>query len=217
MDSGTAARICNLLSKRFPEAGQNPRKRATPFQIAILTILSAQTTDRSVDMVSGKLFSRFPDPGALAGATQGEVEEIIHSTGFYHVKAAHIIAAARIIADEYGGEVPDSMDALLKIPGVGRKTANIVLSHAYGKDEGVAVDTHVMRIARRIGLSEGPGQDRIERDLMALYPRKYWGYLTDLLIAHGRTICTAKNPRCPECPVNADCRYYRDVYVPEHR
>ena len=217
MDSGNAARICSLLSKRFPEAGHNPQRRATPFQILILTILSAQTTDRSVDQVSGRLFSRFPDPYALAGATREEVEEIIHSTGFYHVKAAHIIAAARLLAEEYGGEVPDSMDALLKIPGVGRKTANIVLYHAVGKDEGIAVDTHVMRIAKRIGLSDGPGQERIERDLMALFPRKYWGYLTDLLIAHGRTICIAKNPRCPECPVHAYCRYYREVYVRDHK
>ncbi len=216
MDSGTAARICSLLSKRFPDAGHNPRRTATPYQILILTILSAQTTDRSVDRVSGRLFSRFPDPNALADATQEEVEEIIRSTGFYHVKAAHIIAAARLLADEFGGEVPDSMEALLKIPGVGRKTANIVLYHAFGKDEGVAVDTHVMRIAQRIGLSDGPGQERIERELMALFQRQHWGYLTDLLIMHGRTICVAKNPRCPECPVNRYCRYYSDVYLRDH-
>jgi len=211
MDGTTALRVYRALAGRYPEAMKGPRRGGNPFQVLIITILSAQTTDRQVDRIAPSLFSRFPTPGSLANAPVGEVEEIIHSTGFYHAKARNIIAASRVLAKDFGGEVPGTMGELLTLPGVGRKTANIVLSHAFGLEEGIAVDTHVRRIARRIGLSDGTNPDRIEHDLTLLYPREIWGTVNTLFITHGRTLCTARNPRCPECPVKRDCRYYQGL------
>jgi endonuclease-3 len=131
------------------------------------------------------------------------------------MKAKNIIAASRSLVERFSGEVPDTMEDLLTLPGVGRKTANIVLYHAFSKNVGVAVDTHVFRLSGRIGFSDEKTAVGIERDLIALFPREDWGVLTDLLIAHGRAICLAKKPRCPECPVNPWCRYYREIYLPE--
>lgn len=217
MDRETAAQVFRILRETYPRAGENPRHRLPPFQALIVTILSAQTTDRSVDKVSGDLFVRFPTPEALANAPLGEVEKIIHATGFFHMKARHIVGASAKLVADYGGKVPDSMDELLTLPGVGRKTANIVLYHGFGKEEGIAVDTHVFRLSRRIGMSEGSDQNRVEKDLIGLCPREQWGVLTDLLIAHGRTICTAKSPKCPVCPINQYCRYYHETYLPDKK
>jgi endonuclease-3 len=217
MDRSTADRIYRALLAAYPLARDNPRHRTSPFRILVLTILSAQTTDASVDRVSGELFGRFPTPESLAGADQDEVEKIIHSTGFYHAKARHIIGAAKKVRDEFSGKVPYTMEELLTIPGVGRKTANIVLDHAFGMNEGVAVDTHVRRLAQRIGFSDHSEPAGIERDLIALFPRKRWGTLTDLLISHGRAICTARAPQCPVCPVREECRYYHQVFLPGAR
>jgi endonuclease-3 len=130
------------------------------------------------------------------------------------MKAKNIIATSKALVDTFSGEVPDTMEDLLTLPGVGRKTANIVLYHAFSKNVGVAVDTHVFRLSGRIGFSDEKTAEGIERDLIALFPREDWGVLTDLLIAHGRAICLAKKPRCPECPVNPWCRYYREIYLP---
>jgi endonuclease-3 len=177
--------------------------------VLILTILSAQTTDLTVDKVRKPLFIRFPTPEALANAPVDEVETIIRITGFYHTKARHIVGTAQKIVRDFGGEVPRTMDELLTLPGVGRKTANIVLFHALGKNHGIAVDTHVKRLAQRIGLSANPDQDKIEQDLMNLYPAETWGDLTDLLITHGRRVCTARKPKCHECFLARHCRYYR--------
>ena len=211
MDTSTALRIYRALARRYPEARESGRGTSSPYQVLICTILSAQTTDRSVDAVAPTLFSRFPTPESLAGAVIGEIEEIIHSTGFFHTKARHIIATSQVLARDFGGTVPGTMEDLLTLPGVGRKTANIVLAHAFHLHEGIAVDTHVKRIARRIGLSDETDPDRIERDLTSLYPRDLWGSINTLFITHGRTLCTARNPRCPECPVRRDCRYYRNL------
>jgi endonuclease-3 len=202
-----------LLLKHYPGALDSPTTvgRGTPFQVLILTILSAQTTDRAVLLVKKPLFSKYRTPAALANADIPDVEEIIHSLGFYHAKARHIIAAAHTLVSEFGGKVPLTMNELLTLPGVGRKTANIVLYHALGKNEGVAVDTHVKRLAQRIGFSKNRDQDRIEQDLMRLFPQNLWGDLTDVLIAHGRTCCTAKKPRCDVCPISRYCRYYTIV------
>ena len=175
----------------------------------ILTILSAQTTDRAVLMVKDPLFSAYPTPEALARARIPELEPIIHSLGFYHAKARHIIAAAQTLMSDFGGKVPDTMEALLSIPGVGRKTANIVLYHGFGKNHGIAVDTHVRRLAQRIGFSDTDDVTVIERDLMALFPKTEWGDLTDVFIAHGRACCTAKKPQCPSCVIRTFCRYYQ--------
>ena len=154
-------------------------------------------------------FLRVPDPEALAHADIADVEPIIHSLGFYHAKARHIIAAAKTLITDFGGEVPDTMEGLLSIPGVGRKTANIVLYHGYGKNHGIAVDTHVRRLAQRIGFSDTDDVKVIENDLMALFPSKEWGDLTDVFIAHGRACCTAKKPQCLVCVIKTLCRYYR--------
>jgi endonuclease-3 len=217
MDKDTARKIFSVLSSRYSDAWARKRYDLSPYQALITTILSAQTTDVSVDAVRGRLFSRYPDPEALAGAHQEDVEEIIRSTGFYRMKAKNIIAAASALVERFSGQVPASMEDLLTLPGVGRKTANIVLYHAFSKNEGVAVDTHVFRLSGRIGFSDEKTADGIEKDLMKLFPREDWGILTDLLIAHGRTLCVAKNPRCPECPVNPWCRYYSETFLKEKR
>ena len=211
-DRRDAGRIYSLLLKQYPDAAASPETvaRGSPFEALILTILSAQTPDRAVLKVRDRLFSEYPTPAGLAKAKIKDVEAIIHSLGFYHAKAKNIIAASKTLLSEFGGEVPATMEELLRIPGVGRKTANIVLYHALGKNEGVAVDTHVRRLARRIGFSDTDNVSRIERDLMALFPREQWGDLTDVLIAHGRAVCDAKKPKCDICVISRFCRYFRE-------
>ncbi|HTY52332.1 MAG TPA: endonuclease III [Methanomicrobiales archaeon] len=211
MDTRIALHIYRALARRYPEAYRRDYGTRSPFRVLITTILSAQTTDRQVDGIAPALFSRFPTPEALAVASQGEVEDIVHPTGFFHTKARHIIAASGVLVRDFGGKVPGTMEGLLTLPGVGRKTANIVLAHGFGIHEGIAVDTHVRRIARRIGLSDASDPDRIEHDLAALYPKKLWGAINSLFITHGRTLCTARNPHCPVCPVRQDCRYFRNL------
>ncbi|KQC04975.1 MAG: endonuclease III [Methanoculleus sp. SDB] len=179
-----------------------------PFEILVMTILSAQTTDRTVNAVKDTLFHRYPDPAALARADPAEVERIIRSTGFFRAKARNIIRAAGILESRHGGNVPSSMDELLLLPGVGRKTANIVLHHAYDITAGIAVDTHVKRVSTRLGFTEKTDPDEIEKDLTVLFPRKAWSEINYLFIRHGRSICDAKKPRCTECPVSGHCRYY---------
>jgi endonuclease-3 len=183
--------------------------RGTPFEVLVLTILSAQTTDKAVLKVKKPLFSKYPTPEKLAKAKQAEVEQIIHSLGYYHAKAKNITAASQVLLSVFGGDVPETMDELLTIPGVGRKTANIVLYHALGKNEGIAVDTHVRRLAQRIGFSDTDNVEVIERDLMALFPQKDWGDVTDVLIAHGRATCDAKKPLCDECVISRECRFLK--------
>ncbi len=149
-------------------------------------------------------------PAKLAKAKVEEAEPIVHSLGYYHAKTKNIIAASQALIDRYEGNVPGTMEELLTIPGVGRKTANIVLYHAFGKNEGIAVDTHVRRLAQRIGFSDTDNAEIIERDLMALFPQKDWGDLTDVLIAHGRATCDAKKPLCTACVISRECRYNRE-------
>ncbi|HVP96870.1 endonuclease III [Methanoregula sp.] len=213
MNAQDARRIYSLLVKRYPDARESPTTvcRGTPFEVLILTILSAQTTDKAVLKVKPALFGNYPTPEKLSKAKVSDVEKIIHSLGYYHAKAKNIIAASATIINTFGGEVPGTMDELLSIPGVGRKTANIVLYHALGKNEGIAVDTHVRRLAERIGFSDTDDVKVIEKDLMALFPKAEWGDLTDVFIAHGRTTCDAKKPLCDECVIQKFCRYYRDL------
>jgi endonuclease-3 len=211
MKKQDAARIFTLLSKRYPDARDSPAmlSKGSAFEVLILTILSAQTTDRAVLKVKEPLFSKYPTPSALAKAKTEDVESIIHSLGYFHAKAKHIIAASQSLLFESGGKVPVTMEGLLKIPGVGRKTANIVLYHAHGRNEGIAVDTHVRRLAQRIGFSETDNVSVIEKDLMALFLPEMWGNLTDVFIAHGRETCDAKKPKCGECVIQKYCRYYQ--------
>jgi endonuclease-3 len=210
MDRKTASNAYAILDSEYPDASTHHRAGAPPFESLIATILSAQTTDKSVDEVIGPLFSRFPTPEALSEARVEEVEIIIHKTGFYHMKARRIIDASKMIVREYDGNVPDSMDLLLKIPGVGRKTANIVLYHSFGKQVGIAVDTHVLRLSQLIGFSNNNDAAGVEQDLMVLFPKEEWGKLTDLMISHGRKICIARRPKCQICSIRQYCRFYAD-------
>jgi len=187
----------------------------SPFESLILTILSAQTTDRAVNAIRDDLFSRYPTPEALARAEPEEVEPLIRSIGFHHSKARYIVGTARKLISDFGGEVPRTIAELQSLPGVGRKTANIVLSHAFGINVGIAVDTHVRRVSKRIGFTDSTNPDIIERDLMALFPEEAWQDINYLLIRLGREVCTAQNPKHEECFVADLCRYYRDLRAGE--
>lgn len=177
----------------------------TPWQLLIATILSAQSTDRTVNAVTPALFERWPTPEALAVAPRAEVEKAVHRTGFFRSKAKAIQAASAKIARDYGGEVPRTMDEMLTLPGVARKTANVVLGTAYGIAEGIVVDTHAMRVAQRLGLTAQREPGRIEDDLRAAFPRREWIALGHRLVLHGRYVCLARAPRCERCPLNELC------------
>jgi endonuclease-3 len=177
----------------------------TPFQLLVATILSAQCTDKRVNMVTPALFARFPDAAAMAKAPMSELEELIRSTGFYHNKAKSILGASRMLMDRYGGAVPRTMDELLHLPGVARKTANVILGTAFDKNEGIAVDTHVMRLMGRWKLTKHDDPVKIERDLCALLPRDRWTRVGHQIIWHGRRVCDARVPRCGECTLAPWC------------
>jgi endonuclease-3 len=180
-------------------------KSANPFQLLVSVILSAQCTDVRVNQVTPVLFERFPDIRSMSEAPIEELEELIRSTGFFRNKAKNIKAASRIIVERFKGELPRTMEEMVTIPGVGRKTANIVLYNAYGVIAGIAVDTHVKRLAKRLGMTLEDNPIKIERDLMAIVPKKDWGEITYVLINHGRQICKARKPNCRECPVRSVC------------
>jgi len=177
----------------------------TPWHLLVAVILSAQTTDVGVNKVTPVLFARFPGPEDLAGADVLEVESIVKPTGFYHNKTKLIMATARMVVGEFGGTVPDTMEDLMRLPGVARKTANIVISGAYGKVEGIAVDTHVFRISHRLGLTDEKDPDKVERDLTSLLPREDWYAVNYRFIDHGRAVCTAKRPICGACVLSDIC------------
>ena len=192
------------LKRAYPDAHCALDHR-NAYQLLVATILSAQCTDARVNLVTPALFRRWPDAHALAGARQGEVESVIRSTGFFRNKAKNLIAMAQALVAEHGGRVPDTMAALHRLPGVGRKTANVVLGNAFGKNEGVTVDTHVTRLARLLKLTRHTDAVKIEHDLMELIPRADWTLVSHLLIAHGRAVCIANRPRCGECVLAGIC------------
>ncbi len=169
------------------------------------TILAAQSTDKLINTVTPALFARYPDPAALARADQAELEQMVHSTGFFRMKAKHLIEMARAVVADHGGRVPDTMEGLCALPGVARKTANVVLGCALGKNEGFIVDTHVTRVAARLGLTHETDPEKIERDLMALVPRDQWTPYANRLIWHGRRVCLAKKPDCEHCALAPLC------------
>ena len=176
-----------------------------PLQLLIATILSAQCTDARVNLVTPAFFARWPDAGALAAARTDAVEAVIRSTGFFRTKARNLVAMAQALVADHGGAVPADMDALRVLPGVGRKTANVVLGNAFGLAEGIAVDTHVTRLAGLLRLTRETDAGRIERDLMPLFPREDWTLVSHLLITHGRAVCIARRPRCGECVLAELC------------
>jgi endonuclease-3 len=201
-----ANKILDILEQAHPEATCALHYK-NPYELVMATILSAQCTDERVNMVTPTLFARYPTPKALAGARPEDVEEIIRSTGFYRAKTKSLLGNARALVADHGGEVPRSMEAMVKLPGVGRKTASVVLGHVYDIAEGIAVDTHVLRVSNRLGIARGDDPIEVERQLMAIIPRERWTRTTDLIIFHGRKICDARRPLCGQCPVFALCRW----------
>lgn len=199
-----AQRILDRLASEYPDMycfldGESP------FQILVATILSAQSTDETVNEVTPELFAEYPTPETLAAAPRDHVEELIYSTGFYRSKAEYIQESAQQVLDEHGGEVPPRLSDLVELPGVARKTATAVLWWAYGRIEGVTVDTHVLRLSQRLGVSDSENPDVVERDWMALVPQDRWPWVTFELINHGRAICSARSPACRDCVVSNPC------------
>lgn len=199
-----AALLLEALQIAYPAAHCALRHR-NPLQLLVATILSAQCTDKRVNLVTPRLFRRFVDAAALASASQQELEKIIRSTGFFRNKAKNIRLAARMVVERFDGTVPSMMPELLQLPGVARKTANVVLSNAFEKNEGVVVDTHVARTSLRLGLTKEVNPVKIEADLMALFPRSHWGMLSHYLIELGRDTCRALKPRCGQCRLRELC------------
>ncbi|MBD2308043.1 endonuclease III [Chroococcidiopsis sp. FACHB-1243] len=199
-----ALEILVRLKRLYPNAPCT-LNYATPVQLLVATILSAQCTDERVNLVTPALFGQFPDAEALAKAEPVEIENLIRSTGFYRNKAKNIQAACRILVAEYGGKVPPSMEQLLRLPGVARKTANVVLAHAFGINAGVTVDTHVKRLSYRLGLTKNTDPIHIERDLIRLLPSDDWENFSIRIIYHGRAICKARNPTCQVCLLSDLC------------
>jgi endonuclease III len=199
-----AAKVAKLLAAEYPDA-TCALKYSNPLELLIATILSAQCTDVRVNMVTPALFKKHPTAAAYAAAKRPELETAIQSTGFFRNKAKNIQECCRQLVDEYGGTVPQSIDELVKLPGVGRKTANVVLGTAHGIASGVVVDTHVTRLSQRLGLTKQKDAVKIERDLMSLLPAREWVDFSHRLIHHGRRICMARNPKCDECVLNVVC------------
>jgi endonuclease-3 len=198
------ARIVRLLAKEYPDA-ECALRHATPFELLVATILSAQCTDERVNIVTPALFKKYPDPAAFAVAPLDSIEKAIQSTGFFRSKAKSIKAASQALVDRHGGNVPQELDELVELAGVGRKTANVVLGVAYGKATGVVVDTHVGRISRRLSVTAETDPVKVEADLMRILPTKEWIDFSHRVIHHGRRICVARKPNCNACVLEALC------------
>ena len=193
-----ATAVLTRLRAEYPDAHCELDHR-NPFELLCATILSAQCTDARVNMVTPALFARYPDAHALAQAALADVEAIVRTTGFFRAKAKNLVGMAQALVAHHQGHVPPAMDALVPLPGVGRKTANVILGNAFGINEGIVVDTHVQRLSRRLGLTRVPDPVGIERELQPLFPREDWALLSHLLIWHGRRVCDARTPRCASC------------------
>ncbi len=198
------AAILNGLDEAYPRA-ECALTHRSPWELLVATILSAQCTDVRVNMVTPELFRRFPTPAAMAKATLPQLEALIRTTGFFRNKAKSIQGAARKIVAEFGGQVPQTLAEIITLPGVARKTANVVLGVAYGKAEGVVVDTHVFRIARRLGLAKGDTPEKVEQELMRILPQKRWISFSHQIIHHGRAVCVARKPKCERCNLEQLC------------
>jgi endonuclease III len=199
-----AREIYDRLAEHYPDA-HCALDFKTPYQLLVATILSAQCTDKRVNMVTPALFKRYRTPAAMAGANPAELEDMIRSTGFFRNKAKSLLGMSRALVERHRGKVPDQLEELVALPGVGRKTANVVLGNAFDRNEGVVVDTHVARVSERLGLTRETDPVKIEQDLMRLFPSDRWTMLAHLLIAHGRRICVARRPKCEECFLNNIC------------
>jgi len=198
------ATILRGLDEAYP-AVECALNHNSPWELLIATILSAQCTDVRVNMVTPELFRRFPTPQAMAAASLEEIEEIIRSTGFYHNKAKSLQGAARTVVSDFHGEVPQTLEELIKIPGAARKTANVVLGVCFHKAEGVVVDTHVFRISRRLALAKGDTPQKVEQELMRILPQERWISFSHQIIHHGRAVCDARKPKCERCNLEQVC------------
>jgi endonuclease III len=197
-------KVIELLEKEYPDA-KTALNYSNPLEILVATMLSAQTTDERVNIVTKTLFKKYRAPEDYAKADLKELERDVRSTGFYHNKALNLKKCCQLIVGKYNSQVPSTIEELIELPGVARKTANIVLYDAYGITDGIAVDTHVRRLSQRLGLTERDDPAKIEQDLMQITPKEKWMKLTDLLIFHGRQICNAKKPKCEICVLNKIC------------
>jgi len=202
--SAQASKIASILAETYPDAHTELDHR-NAYELLVATILSAQSTDKLINTVTPKLFAKYPDARALAKVDQAELEPQIYSTGFYRMKAKNLLGMARAVVEKHGGEIPQTMDELTALPGVARKTANVVLGSALGKNEGVVVDTHVARVTQRLGLTQQTDPVKIEHDLMQLIPRDQWTVFAHRVIYLGRRICAAKNPDHDHCPLAPVC------------
>ena len=196
--------ILRLLAKTYPDV-TCALEHKSPFELLVATILSAQCTDERVNMVTPHLFAKYPTPAKLAAAPQAAVEKIVRSTGFFRAKATSLRGMAKALVEEHGGEMPKTLEELVKMPGVGRKTANVVLGTVFGLPTGVVVATHVKRISYLLGLTKNTNPEMVERDLMAIIPKQEWINFSHRLIHHGRRICIARRPKCLECPLLTVC------------
>jgi endonuclease-3 len=199
-----AEKIIRILTREY-KVPRSALRFSNPLQVLVATMLSAQCTDIRVNMVTPALFRKYRSVKDFANADLKELEQIIRSTGFYHMKARHIIDSSKMIVNDFHSQVPDSMENLLKLPGVARKTANMVLSEGYGKLVGIVVDTHVTRLSYRLGLTKNREPVKIEQDLMKIFPKSNWRALSHFLVFHGRAVCTAKKPKCEFCSLRNLC------------
>ena len=208
MKKNEAINIIEILKKTYPDA-KCSLDFTTPFEMLIAVILSAQCTDERVNKTTPNIFNKYSTPEDFNNMNLETLEELIHPCGFYKNKAKNIKLTAKKIIDDFNGKVPDKMEDLLTLPGVGRKTANVVMLEAFNKPQGIAVDTHAKRLSNRIGFSKESTPEKIEQDLLKLFPDKYIKDINHLLIYHGRAICTARSPKCTECPINKYCDFYK--------
>jgi endonuclease-3 len=199
-----APQIYERLDREYPDA-ECALDHRNPFELTVATILSAQCTDARVNMVTPALFAKYPDAASMAVADPEALQEMIRSTGFFRNKTKSLLGMSAAVVEKHGGEIPRTMAELVQLPGVGRKTANVVLGNAFGIDEGIVVDTHVSRLSNRLGLTRENDPVKIEQDLIGLFPREQWTMLSHLLISHGREVCDARQPLCERCVVNSLC------------
>ena len=207
MKQKDAIKIIDILKETYPDA-KCSLDFTTPFEMLIAVILSAQCTDERVNKTTPSIFKDYSTPEDFDKLPLEKLEELIHPCGFYKNKAKNIKLTSKKIIDDFDGKVPDTMEDLLTLPGVGRKTANVVMLEAFNKPQGIAVDTHAKRLSNRIGFSDEETPEKIEKDLLNIFPSKYIKDINHLLIYHGRAICTARSPKCADCPINKYCRFY---------
>lgn len=207
MKKDIAIKIINILKETYPDA-KCSLNFTTPFEMLVAVILSAQCTDERVNKTTPNIFSKYSTPMDFVQMPLETLEDLIHPCGFYKNKAKNIKLTAQKLVDEFDGKVPDTMNELLSLPGVGRKTANVVMLEAFNKPQGIAVDTHAKRLSNRIGFSNEETPEKIEQDLLKLFPYEYLKDINHILIYHGRAICTARSPKCDKCPIKDYCKYY---------